>query len=1068
MKKQNPTVGGLARRVLKWSAALMLALTVSQAQAQISVGASGSSQNYTFDTTPPVGEFVTGVLTGTATTYSDAANMDAGAQTVNAANVVRQLPTTATQPPGTFSGGMRHNTAGFYIQSRPTTDSTNAAGIMVAKAVNNSGGDLMNVTLAYDFNMFNFLAGELPGFRVYWSATGEPGSWTVIPALSDSETVGRHSGELSLSVWAANAPLYILWADDNANSISDPGYTIDNLVLSGISTTITPITITTHPASTNVTERGTATFTVQASGSPQNFQWYRQESGGGGFTAIPGANSQSYTIPSVVFPGDNGAQFRVEVSNSLGTHPSAPATLTVAQDNTPPTIVSARGGAALNTIHITFSEPIDPTTLNEGVVNLFDPGTDPDNGYITFAVALTDGTNLTVTTEDRVPGQNYSLRVIGYSDDFGSGIRDASSALNPMITVTNEFLPQQAILVNNDATHEFKFYQEGSLDGSGWQTSGYDDSLWASGLNVLVNGAEAINANFGGTVGSTALTPPNGGGPNTHYFRTTFVLNALPTNAIVMLTNVIDDGAVFWVNGMEAGRVRMPTGEVNFATQANANPGEPVAPNAFQIPASVLIVGTNTLAIEVHQNGANSSDVVMGVRVDALINKYETGPATVVGDPQSLTVNEGQPASFSVVAGGAPPISYQWFYNGGPIAGANGPVYSINAALPSQAGNYHVVVNNGSGTDTSATATLTVIADDTPPSFLSAVARTNLTTVVLTFSEALDPNTALDESNYDIHLTAGGGNLGILAISIENGTNVVLTTTERVQGQNYTIDTANLSDASAAQNPVTPSSRPVISEIIVLAPDDVTQWRYEASSNNLDGITWQIPAYDDSAWLSGLAGFTTPTTEVTTNGFELRTTNMVAPNMGGPVTAYYRVPFNLPGSISGATLTVVGVIDDGAVFYINGVEAARLRMPTNNPISFTNLATAAGPETGDTHLPLDTVTLTNLSALASGPNLLAIELHQNSLTSSDAVLSIQLVAGLSQFSSVGSCPPVSISQNGSGQVTISWVGGSGCILQESNEVGPGASWSTSSRQNGVPFTPAGAMKFYRLCNGTCN
>jgi hypothetical protein len=114
------------------------------------------------------------------------------------------------------------------------------------------------------------------------------------------------------------------------------------------------------------------------------------------------------------------------------------------------------------------------------------------------------------------------------------------------------------------------------------------------------------------------------------------------------------------------------------------------------------------------------------------------------------------------------------------------------------------------------------------------------------------------------------------------------------------------------------------------------------------------------------------------------------------------------------------------------------------------------------------VTLTNLSALASGPNLLAIELHQNSLTSSDAVLSIQLVAGLSQFSSVGSCPPVSISQNGSGQVTISWVGGSGCILQESNEVGPGASWSTSSRQNGVPFTPAGAMKFYRLCNGTCN
>ena len=63
-----------------------------------------------------------------------------------------------------------------------------------------------------------------------------------------------------------------------------------------------------------------------------------------------------------------------------------------------------------------------------------------------------------------------------------------------------------------------------------------------------------------------------------------------------------------------------------------------------------------------------------------------------------------------------------------------------------------------------------------------------------------------------------------------------------------------------------------------------------------------------------------------------------------------------------------------------------------SPASFTNLASISGPESGQTHLPLERIALTNLTGLVSGNNLLAIELHQNSATSSDAVLSVQLVA----------------------------------------------------------------------------
>jgi hypothetical protein len=180
------------------------------------------------------------------------------------------------------------------------------------------------------------------------------------------------------------------------------------------------------------------------------------------------------------------------------------------------------------------------------------------------------------------------------------------------------------------------------------------------------------------------------------------------------------------------------------------------------------------------------------------------------------------------------------------------------------------------------------------------------------------------------------------------------------------------------------------------------------------------------------------------------------------------VPFNFPGSTAGAALQIVGVVDDGLVAYINGVEAGRLRITNASPVSFTNLATAASPETTDFH-PNETITLTNLSGLVSGANLLAIELHQNALTSSDAVLSIQLVAGLENSTVTPPGPRLTISRNsGNGQMTISWTG-TGCTLQETTALQnpPGNTvWTTSTAQNGVPFTPSGTMKFYRLsgCN----
>jgi glucose/arabinose dehydrogenase len=88
------------------------------------------------------------------------------------------------------------------------------------------------------------------------------------------------------------------------------------------------------PASQTATVGRPATFSVNASGNPAPaYQWQRNGSN------IPGATGSSYTL-SNVSTGDNGARFRVVVSNSVGSVTSPEATLSVTTNQRPvPSIV---------------------------------------------------------------------------------------------------------------------------------------------------------------------------------------------------------------------------------------------------------------------------------------------------------------------------------------------------------------------------------------------------------------------------------------------------------------------------------------------------------------------------------------------------------------------------------------------------------------------------------------------------------------------------------------------------------------------------------------------------------
>ena len=81
----------------------------------------------------------------------------------------------------------------------------------------------------------------------------------------------------------------------------------------------------------------------------------------------------------------------------------------------------------------------------------------------------------------------------------------------------------------------------------------------------------------------------------------------------------------------------------------------------------------------------------------------------IITQPTSLTVNQGTSATFSVVADGTAPLTYQWMKDGSPISGAGSASLSLSNVSTTDAGNYQVVVSNPAGSVTSALATLTVL-----------------------------------------------------------------------------------------------------------------------------------------------------------------------------------------------------------------------------------------------------------------------------------------------------------------------------------------------------------------------
>ncbi len=239
-------------------------------------------------------------------------------------------------------------------------------------------------------------------------------------------------------------------------------------------------------------------------------------------------------------------------------------------------------------------------------------------------------------------------------------------------------------------------------NGTGWYAQYYKD---ASGSSHLVDPPlgtrtdATINFNDG-TGWPNTLVP--GAGTDLVSVRWSAQL-LVPSTSTYNFYTTSDDGVRLYINGQAViSNWTDHGGTVNVGT---------IALNAGQLYDIVLEFYENgggaVISLEYEASGAGiARQILPADRV------YPASSPTIITHPLPVTLTTGNTVSFSVLAAGATPLSYQWQFNGVDIAGATGQSLVLQDPLLAQAGNYRVRVANSFGNITSNDAALTITDTD--------------------------------------------------------------------------------------------------------------------------------------------------------------------------------------------------------------------------------------------------------------------------------------------------------------------------------------------------------------------
>jgi hypothetical protein len=124
---------------------------------------------------------------------------------------------------------------------------------------------------------------------------------------------------------------------------------------------------------------------------------------------------------------------------------------------------------------------------------------------------------------------------------------------------------------------------------------------------------------------------------------------------------------------------------------------------------------------------SNSAGNITSSQATLTVNAAPVAP-TITTQPANQTVSAGQMATFSVVAAGTAPLSYQWRKNTSNISGATAATYTTPATTSGDGGSkFDVVISNSVSSVTSSQVTLTVSAVPVAPTITTPPANKTVT-----------------------------------------------------------------------------------------------------------------------------------------------------------------------------------------------------------------------------------------------------------------------------------------------------------------------------------------------------
>lgn len=191
---------------------------------------------------------------------------------------------------------------------------------------------------------------------------------------------------------------------------------------------------------------------------------------------------------------------------------------------------------------------------------------------------------------------------------------------------------EQTLIPFGAAWRWSKGTNEVSNPSTAWCAPGFNDTAWLTGTMPFHYG-------YTNVPGGTPL-PDMRNGYTTLYLRRSFVVSNPAGVTSLVLRQVIDDGFILWINGLEAQRYNVYDGEQPYNATTPATIGTtPVAVSTtLHNPAAFLVPGTNVIAVQGITRSLTSSDFHLDLELTATLINLDPPAIASVHPPAGATV----------------------------------------------------------------------------------------------------------------------------------------------------------------------------------------------------------------------------------------------------------------------------------------------------------------------------------------------------------------------------------------------------------------------------------------------